>query len=104
METIRIDRGVDTALSVDLTNFDFTGIRTIVLTVKNHPDISAPAMVEYEFDKPTVCNVIVTAEQSLKIEPSAVYDICKITTDGNMYKITENGKVILRRGVGDKIE
>lgn len=104
MENIRIDLGVCTPLSVDLTDYDFNGIAKLILTVKNKPDVKAPAIIEREFTTPELHRIIITAEESLKLCPHAVYDFDKVLTDGKRYKASDNGRVILREAVGDCIE
>ena len=104
MEKIRIDVGVNTALSIDCTQFDFTGVLKVVFTIKNDPSINAPVIVEREFIKPEKYNVIITPEESLAIGSNAVADINKILVDGRRYKISDNYNIVLRKGVGDAFE
>lgn len=105
MDDITIDMGVYTALTVDLTDFDFTGIDKLVLTVKNSEDVAAEEIIVRDFNEAKPYNITVTPAESMRISrEGAYYDVDAITEDGKQYKITDNGKVVLRRGVGDCID
>ncbi len=104
MEDLRIDVGVHTAVTVDCSGVDFTGVQKLVLTVKNTPQVTAPALLVAEFSAPGVHTVVITPEQSVLLTESAQYDIVKVLTDGRRFKLTDNGKIVLRYGVGDCIE
>ena len=104
MNDIRIDLGVYTSLSVDLSNYDFNGIEKVILTVKNKPDVNLPAIIEREFTESKLYNVVFTPEESLQVKMGAVYDFTKVLVDGTRHKEGDNGKVILRAAVGDCIE
>lgn len=101
MEDLRIDVGVHTAVTVDCSEVDFTGVQKLVLTVKNTPQAAAHALIEAELSAPGVHTVVITPEQSVLLTESAVYDVVKVLIDGRRFKMTENGKIILRYGVGD---
>lgn len=101
MDTITIDVGVYTALEIDLSRFDFTGIAKLVLTAKNFPSRHMPVAFTREFTEPKVYNIVITPEESLKLNDGAVYDFTKVLTDDKVYKNGDNGKIELRRGVGD---
>ena len=49
MNVLRIDVGVHTLLHINLSNVDFTGIKGIVFTVKNSPDVESPVIIERTF-------------------------------------------------------
>lgn len=98
MSTIRIDVGVYTALDVDLSAIDFTGVEKVVLTVKNKN--SEEVLTLREFTTPEVHTVTVTPQESTSLANGAVYDFNIITADGKRYKNGENGAVQLRKGVG----
>ena len=105
MDEITIDKGVYTSLTVDLTDFDFTGIDKLVLTVKNSTDVAAEEIIEWEFTEAKPYNITVTPDESMRISRlGAYYDVDAIMEDGKRYKITENGNVKLRAGVGDCID
>ena len=104
MKEIRIDVGVCTALNINLSDVDFTGIEKIIFTVKNFADPKSPAIIERFFTEPQVHEVIVKPEESIKLTDHAMYDFNKVLVDGTRRKMTDNGKVILRRGVGDCID
>ena len=100
MQDIRIDIGVCTILNINLADIDFTGIREIVFTVKNAPAVDAPIIIERVFTQAGVHDIKITPEESVKLTQSAEYDFSKILTDGTQLKMTDNGKVILRKSVG----
>lgn len=99
-ETIRIDIGVYTALEIDLTNVDFTGISEIVFSVKNSADVSEPVLFERTYTEPRLYHETITPEESLLLKNGAVYDFNEVLENGTRYKMSDNGKIILRRGVG----
>jgi hypothetical protein len=104
MKEIRIDIGVCTALDVDLSDMDFTGIKGVIFTVKNYPDPQAPEIIEREFTEPGAYTIVITPEESLALKTTAEYDFCTVLTNGDKFKLTENGKVILRKAVGDCLD
>ena len=104
MKDIRIDVGLCTALDIDLSSVDFTGIKGIIFTVKNYPDPNAPEIIEREFNKPGIHKIVITPEESLSLKTNAEYDFCTVLDNGDRFKMTENGKVILRKAVGDCID
>lgn len=104
MQDIRIDIGVCTALSINLSDVNFTGIKEVVFTVKNFADINSPVIIERRFTEPKAHEIIITPEESVKLRPNAQYDFDAVLADDRRVKLTENGGVILRRGVGDCIE
>lgn len=104
MKDIRIDVGVCTVLNINLADVDFTGIEKVIFTVKNFASFKAEAIIERELTERKVHEVIIKPEESIKLTDGAVYDFNKVLADGTRQKMTENGKVILRRGVGDCID
>jgi hypothetical protein len=104
MKDIKIDVGVCTALKIDLSSVDFTGIEGVIFTVKNYPDPNSPEVIERLFTESGVHEVIITPEESLALKMTAEYDFCVQLADGKRYKLTENGKVQLRKAVGDCID
>ena len=104
MKDIRIDIGVSTSLDVDLSSVDFTGIEGVVFTVKNYPDPTSPEVIERLFTENGVHNIVITPEESLLLKSTAEYDFCVQTADGKRFKLTDNGKVVLRKAVGDSID
>ena len=104
MKKIRIDIGVYTALDIDLSTVDFTGIKEIIFTVKNYPTPEAPEIIERKFTEPGVHEIVITPEESLALKTTAEYDVCAVLVDGKMLKLTDNGKIELRKAVGDCID
>lgn len=104
MKDIRIDVGVYTALDIDLSAFDFTGVEKVIFTVKNYPTPQAPEVIEREFTEQGVHEAVITPEESLALKTTAEYDFSAVLADGKRYKVTDNGKVVLRKAVGDSID
>jgi hypothetical protein len=100
MQQIRIDVGVYTALEIDLTGFDFTGVKRLILTVKNSPVETSAVLFEREYTEAKVYTEYITPEESKKIVNGAVYDFNKELIDGRRLKIGDNGKIELRKGCG----
>ena len=100
MQQIRIDVGVYTALEIDLTGFDFTGISKVIMTAKNSPVQTSEVLFEREYTEAKVYTEFITPEESKKLVDGAVYDFNKELTDGRRLKIGDNGKIELRRGCG----
>ena len=98
MNTLVIDYGVYTALTIDLTEFDFTGIKELVLTACNV--FSDEIIFERRYDLPKVYNEIITPEESKKVQSGAVYDFKKVMSDGKTYKMGDNGYILIRMGCG----
>jgi hypothetical protein len=49
-------------------------------------------------------DITISAEESVKLQESAEYDFQKVLVGGTRVKISDNGKIELRRSVGDKID
>lgn len=94
-----VDIGVYTSLEVDLSEFDFTGVSKVILTVKNF--LSPLIALEREFSTPEIHVITITPEESKLLRPDAEYDFDIITTEGKRFKNGDNGKIILRKGCGE---
>ena len=101
MNELMIDVGVYTLLHINLSEVDFTGIREIVFTVKNFSLVDAPVVIERVFKEAGFYEVLITPEESIMRSNGAEYDFNQVLTDGTVLKITNNGKIILRKSVGD---
>lgn len=101
MNALRIDVGVHTILHVNLTNVDFADIEKIVFTVKNPLTKGSKPIIEKTFTESGFYEVIITPSESLKLVEGAEYDFNQVLKDGTRYKISETGKIILRKSVGD---
>lgn len=99
MNVIRIDVGVHTILHVNLTDVDFTDIERIVFTIKNKNEPNV--IVEKVFTESGFYEVIIIPSESLKLKEGALFDFNQILKDGTRYKISDTGKIILRKGVGE---
>lgn len=104
MKDIRIDIGVCTVLNINLSDVDFSATEKVIFTVKNFASVKAEEIIEREFTEAGKHEVIVTPEESIKLLDGAVYDFNQVLKDGTRLKMTENGKVILRKAVGDCID
>lgn len=105
MKEIRIDVGVCTALTINLSNIDFSKIEKVIFTIKNSPVHNSPVIVEREFTEAKEHTIMITAEESIRLTSSAEYDFNMVLREnGERLKMTDNGKVVLRKGVGDCID
>ena len=100
MQQIRIDVGVYTALEIDLTGFDFTGVEKLIMTAKNSPVETSEVLFKREYTEAKVYTEFITPEESKKIVDGAVYDFVKVLVDGKCLKMSDNGKIELRKGCG----
>lgn len=100
MQQIRIDVGVYTALEIDLTGFDFTGIEKLIMTAKNSPVETSEVLFEREYTEAKVYTEYITPAESMKLVNGAVYDFNKVLADGKRLKMGDNGKIELRKGCG----
>lgn len=101
MNELRIDVGVHTILHINLTDVDFTDIQEIIFTVKNFSVANSPVIIERTFTEPGFYEVIITPSESLRLVQGAEYDFNQVLKDGTRYKISDTGKIILRRSVGE---
>lgn len=100
MDKITIDVGVHTLLIIDLTNYDFTGVEKLILTIKNSIEENAPPVIEREFTTPELHTITISPEESHRIAYGAVYDFNRVNDKGERFKEGENGEITLRRGCG----
>ena len=104
MKDIRVDVGVHTVISVNLTEFDFKGVSKVIFTVKNDASYKSDEIIEREFTEAKMYDVTITPEESIQLKNDAVYDFNAVYVDGTRHKVSNNGRVILRNSVGDCIE
>lgn len=98
MDKITIDVGVHTLLLIDLTDYDFTNVEKIVLTIKN--SLTESPVIEKEFATAQIHSITITPEESELLKPGAVYDFNRVNNNGERFKEGDNGQIILRRGCG----
>ena len=114
MQDIRIDVGVDTHLMINLGDYQIAENEAIVFTIKNAPFARTEAVVERKLEfnpeqaENKIFDIYITAAESVQILDNAEYDFNRVILDGNgdvkhRFKITENGRVKLRKGVGGGI-
>lgn len=101
MNALRIDVGVHTILHVNLTDVDFTDIKEIVFTIKNSSPKNSKPIIEKTFTESGFYEVIITPAESLKLVEGAEYDFNQVLKDETRYKISDTGRIILRKSVGD---
>lgn len=101
MNALRIDVGVHTILHVNLTKVDFTDIKKIVFTIKNPSHKNSMPIIEKTFTESGFYEVIITPSESLKLVEGAEYDFNQVLKDETRYKISDTGRIILRKSVGD---
>lgn len=104
MKQITIDVGVCTPLEIDLSEYDFTGVEKVIFTVKNCCSPDSEEIIVREFTEPGIHTAMVSPQESLLLKPEAKYDFCQVTSDGHTIKVTNNGKIALRKAVGDCLE
>lgn len=88
-------------MHVNLTEVDFTDIKEIVFTIKNPSHKNSKPIIEKTFTESGFYEVIITPSESLKLVEGAEYDFNQVLKDETRYKISETGKIILRKSVGD---
>lgn len=101
MNALRIDVGVHTILHVNLTEVDFADIKEIVFTIKNPSPKNPKPIIEKTFTESGFYEVIITPAESLKLVEGAEYDFNQVLKDETRYKISDTGRIILRKSVGD---
>lgn len=102
MNALQIQTGVYTPITVDLSEFDFNGIASVLLTLKNGVNSADPAVVQRSFTEKKTYYEVITPAESLRLKNGAVYDAAVIRADGKMYKLCENRAVELERGVSQQ--
>ena len=104
MQDIRIDVGVCTVFHITLLEEHFTGVKEIIFTVKNYPSVGSEVIIERTFKEAGKHEIVVNAEESVKLCNNAEYDFNAVLENGTRLKMTDNGKIILRKSVGDCID
>ena len=84
-----------------MTDVDFADIEKIIFTVKNPSAKNSKPEIEKIFTESGFYEVIITPSESLKLVDGAEYDFNQVLKDGTRYKISDTGKIILRKSVGD---
>lgn len=98
MDKITIDIGVHTLLLIDLTDYDFTDVEKIILTIKN--SLTETAIIEREFSTAQLHRVVIMPDESRMLKQGAIYDFNRVNKSGERFKEGDNGQIILRRGCG----
>ena len=100
METIYIDYGLHTAVTIDLSEFDFEGVEKVVLTAKKYMGDSLVTILVREYTLPNIYTEIITPEESKLFEGDVYYDFIAFMELGQVYRVSDVGKMMLRKGVG----
>lgn len=100
MEQIYVDYLLHTPITIDLSEFDFTGVSKVVLTAKKYMYNKKYTLLVKEFTEPKIYTVTVTPEESKRFDGDVYYDFISFMTNGEVYKASDVGKMVLRKGVG----
>lgn len=100
METIYIDYGLHTAVTIDLSEFDFEGVEKVVLTAKKYVGNSLVTILVREYTSANSYVEIITPEESKLFDGEVYYDFIAFMESGQVYRASEVGKMELRKGVG----
>ena len=100
METIYIDYGLYTPITVDLSEFDFDGVKKLVLTAKKYFGNSSITILVREYTKSDIYIETITPEESKLFGGDVFYDFIAFMDSDKVYKASEIGKMILKKGVG----
>ena len=100
METIYVDYGLHTPITVDLSEFDFTGVDKVVLTAKKDVCNNLITILVREYTEANVYTEVVTPEESKLFNGTVYYDFIAFMSSGEVYRASDVGRMILRKGVG----
>lgn len=100
METIYIDYGLYTRFTVDLSEVDFNGVDKLVLTAKSYTGANERIVFVSEYTSADNYVEVITPEQSKLFGGTVFYDFIAFMTSGEVYKASDVGKMVLRKGVG----
>ena len=100
METIYIDYGLHTPITIDLSEFDFTGVDKVVLTAKKYVGNSLVTVLVREYMKTNIYTEVITPEESKLFGGTVYYDFIAFMSSGEVYRASDVGEMVLRKGVG----
>ena len=100
METIYIDYLLHTPITINLLDFDFEGVDKLVLTAKRYINGNATTILVKEYTSPDIYGEVVTPEESKLFGDAVFYDFIAFMTTGEVYRVSDVGKMVLRKGVG----
>ena len=100
METIYIDYGLHTAVTIDLSEFDFEGVEKVVLTAKKYVGNSLVTILVREYTIANSYIEVITPEESKLFDGDVYYDFIAFMESGQVYRASDVGKMVLRKGVG----
>lgn len=100
MKTIYIDYGLYTPITIDLSEFDFTDVDKVVLTAKTYIGNRLTTILLREYKTAEVHVETITPLESKLFKGDVSYDFIAYMKSGEVYKVSEVGKMVLRKGVG----
>ena len=100
METIYIDYGLHTPITVNLSEFDFSDVDKLVLTAKKYTGNSLTTIMVREYRETNTYVEVITPEESKLFGGTVYYDFIAFMKSGEVYRASDVGKMILRKGVG----
>ena len=100
METIYVDYGLYTQFTVDLSEVSFDEIDKIVLTAKKYIGAISMIVLTKEYTSANVYVEVITPEESELFDGLVQYDFIAFMTSGEVYRASDVGKMVLRKGVG----
>ena len=101
METIYIDYGLYTRFNVDLSEVNFDGVDKFVLTAKKYvTNSNERTILVREYTSSDNYVEIITPEESKLFGGTILYDFIAFMTSGEVYRASDVGKMVLRKGVG----
>lgn len=100
METIYIDYGLHTAVTIDLSEFDFTGVDKVVLTAKKYVGNSLVTILVREYTSADTYVEVITPQESKLFGGDVYYDFIAFMGSGQVYRASDVGRMELRKGVG----
>ena len=100
METIYIDYGLYTPININLSEFNFEGVDKLVLTAKKYTGNNLTTILVKEYTSSNNYIETITPEESKLFGGTVYYDFIAFMTSGEVYRASDIGKMVLRKGVG----
>ena len=100
METIYIDYGLHTPITVDLSEFNFDDVDKLVLTAKKYIGNTLTTIMVREYRETNTYVEVITPEESKLFGGNVFYDFIAFMKSGEVYRASDVGEMILRKGVG----
>lgn len=100
METIYIDYGLYTPINIDLSEFNFDDVDKLVLTAKKYISNTLITILVREYTISDNYVEVITPEESKLFDGTVYYDFIAFMKSGEVYRASDVGKMVLRKGVG----